>query len=59
MWSLQAFVITADTIRDEANDNNKCLTCDRVFRDAAERQQFLSKQVCHNLFSYTLVGQAL
>jgi len=45
-WMLQAFVVTADYIRDEANDSNKCVTCDRAFRDAAERQRFMSKQVC-------------
>jgi len=46
MWMLQAFVVTADFTRDVANNYNKCVTCDRAFSDAAERQRFMTKQAC-------------
>ena len=41
---LQASVITADYIRDIAESENICATCDRAFADHAERQRFLRKQ---------------
>ena len=53
----QASVITAEYIRDTANSENRCATCDRAFADAAELQQFVKKQVCtaHDVPSLKLV----
>ena len=39
-------MITARFVRETAERDNKCDTCDRAFRDAAELQRFMSKQVC-------------